>query len=215
MSSNFIKDEEWGNYWEGELNRWIEPHFNHQLYLKKLTLAWSSLRSSDIYPKKKDWWKFDTLYHLYKENEPKPIKQVKFEIKADKFDNTGNICIEKMCSNKISGVFHTEADYFIYYMPRYSENNLYLFKPEDLSKYLVKYDDMLRDIGDGKRSTSYIINKELFDADIRNNKIGRIYTFNVPIPAKFGIEKFTSKPSDKRHTYYGEIKKDYDDSIEF
>jgi hypothetical protein len=207
--SNFKKDLVWGEYFEGALNLWIEPHFNHQLYLKKKTLAWSTLRSSDIYPKKKDWYKFDTLYHLYELDNPEPIKQITFEIKADKYDNTGNVCIEKKCSNKMSGVFHTEADYFIYYMPRYTHNNLYLFKPAELCRYLSKYNNLLRNLGDGDRSLSYIIDKTQFDKDILDDKIGKIYTYNAPIPEEFGVSKFEAKT--KSNTYQSDKMKKYDD----
>ena len=210
--SNFIKDEEWGSYFEFELNRFIEPYFN--LYLNKSGkfISFTTLRSSDIYKKKSDWWRFDTLYNIYDNENSSPIKQVKFEIKTDKFEMTGNVCIERKCSKKLSGVFHTEADYFIYYMPRYTENNLYLFKPSDLVKFLEKYNDDLRYLGDGGRSYSYIIDKCLFDNDIIENKIGKIFTFNLPIPDRFGVEKFVKNVS--RASYDYSVDK-YDNEIEF
>ncbi len=210
--SNFIKDEEWGSYWEWELNRWIEPYFNHQLYIKNQILSFSSLRSSDIYPKKKDWWRFDTLYHVYDLDNPNPIKQVKFEIKTDKYDNTGNVCIEKKCSNKLSGVFHTESDFFIYYMPRHLEHNLYLIKPKEFSKLMEKFNDKLRNIGDGKRAESYIIDKNEFDEFIKETKCGKIFTVNLPIPERFGVVKFNEETKTK---YTSDKLKEYEDPFKW
>jgi hypothetical protein len=46
------------------------------------------------------------------------------------------IYFEKSCSKKVSGVFATEANYFIYILPRYKENNFYIVKPEKLIELL-------------------------------------------------------------------------------
>jgi hypothetical protein len=42
----------------------------------------------------------------------------------------------KSCSKKVSGLFATEANYFIYILPRYKENNFYIVKPEKLIELL-------------------------------------------------------------------------------
>ena len=214
-TSTFTTDEKWGSYWEFELNKFIEPYFNLYLNKQGKFISFTTLRSSDIYPNKKsEWWRYDTLYNLYNQENSSPEKQIKFEIKADKFDNTGNICIEKKCSKKFSGVFHTEADYFIYYMPRYTEDNLYLFKPKELSVYLdMTFNHYLRYVGDGGRSYSYIINKSEFDQKIIDNKIGKIFTFNLPIPPEFGVDKFISNNTRASFDYSGINK--YNNSIDF
>lgn len=208
--SNFINDNEWGSYWEFELNRFIEPYFNSKMNDK--FISFTTLRSSDIYKNKKDWWRFDTLYNIYEYNNSEPVRQIKFEIKTDKYDCTGNICIEKKCSNKLSGVFHTEADYFIYYMPRYKKNNLYLFKPKELSIFLEKYNHTLKYLGDGGRSLSYIITKDIFDQDIIDNNIGKILTFDSPIPSHFNIDKFIDS---KKVVYESTDIKKYEDPFDF
>lgn len=188
--NKFQEDNKWGTYFEWELNKFIEPYFNSHLNKKGQILSFTSLTSKEIYPKKNDWWRFDTLYNIYELDNPVPIKNVKFEIKTDRYDNTGNVCIEYKCSKKLSGVFHTEADYFIYYMPRYKDNNLYLFKPKDLVKYLSKWDSHLKYLGDGGRSYSYVFPKSEFDNDIRELKIGKLLTFECIIPEEFNVEKF-------------------------
>lgn len=209
-TTQFNKDLKWGEYWEFELNRFIEPLFKEQYKKKNLIFSFSTLRSSNIFPDKKDWYKYDTLYHVYEQNNNDPIRQITFEIKADKYDNTGNICIERKCSRKDSGVFHTEADYFIYFMPRYVTNNLYIFKPKELTIFLEKYNHDLRYVGDGNRSYSYIINKHEFDQDIRENKIGKIYTYESHIPDYFNIDKFDEV---KTTTYFSNKMNKYDDDL--
>jgi hypothetical protein len=207
--SNFINDNEWGTYFENEMHNFIEPYFNRTLLNKGKRIAWSTISISDLFPKK-DWWKWDIKYNIYEMENIVPIKQVLFEVKADKYDMTGNICIEKKCSNKLSGVFHTEADYFIYYMPRYSENNLYLFKPSELTKYLEeKWNNSLRYLGDGGRSLSYIFSKSDFDNDIRELGIGKLLTWQCDIPERFNVTKF----NDKSVVYQSTELKKYDDDI--
>lgn len=187
---NFSFDNEWGTYWEFELNRFIEPYFNSQLEDK--FISFTTLRSSDIFKDKKDWYKFDTLYSLYEKNNKTPLKQITFEIKADKYRMTGNICIEKKYKNKLSGVFHTEANYFIYYLPRYEKDNLYIFKPNDLVNFLNNevYNNYLKESGDGGNTLCYIINKKQFDIWVTEKNLGKIETFNTEIPEKFNIQKF-------------------------
>lgn len=195
--NNFNEDEKWGSYWEGALNDFIEPFFNEQLNKKNKIISWTSLRSSDIYPNKRDWYKFDTLYHIYNYNDPNPIQNVKFEIKTEKFRNTGNICIEKTFKRKPSGIFHTEADYFIYYLPRYNNNNLYLLKPNLVTPLLEKFNNKLRSIGDNSSSSCYIIDKEEFDSWVIENKVGKVLTWNTTIPEIFNIEKFENENENK------------------
>jgi hypothetical protein len=38
--------------------------------------------------------------------------------------------LRSLVVKKVSGVFATEANYFIYILPRYKENNFYIVKPE-------------------------------------------------------------------------------------
>jgi hypothetical protein len=207
--SNFTEDNEWGTYFEIEINKFIEPYFNSKLEGK--FIKWSTLKVSDIYKNKKDWWKWDIHYNMYEvENSIMPLKSLYFELKTDRYDLTGNVCIEKKCSNKLSGVFHTEADYFIYYMPRYTENNLYLFKPSELTKYLEeKWNMSLRYLGDGGRSLSYIFSKSDFDNDIKELGIGKLLTWKCDIPERFNVTKF----NDLGAVYESNELKKYDDDI--
>lgn len=208
-TKTFDFDLEYGEFFEAELSNFIEPLFNSNLKSKNKFISWTTLRSSDIYKSKRDWWRFDTLYNIYQYDNVSPVDKLKFEIKCDKYDNTGNICIEKKCSKKLSGIFHTEADYFIYYMPRYNDNNLYLCKPNKLKVFLEeKYEACLKMVGDGGRSMSYIINKNSFDEEFITENIGRIYNWNIEIPERFNINKFNN---DGKVVYNSQKKVDYDE----
>jgi len=208
-TKTFDFDLDWGNFWEADTALFIEPLFNKELNKNGQFISWTTLRSSDIYPNKKDWWRFDTLYNIYSLDNPNPQKKVRFEIKADKYDNTGNICIEKMCGKKLSGVFHTESEYFIYYMPRYNKDNLYICKPEKMTKFLQdNFEACLKMVGDGSRSMSYIINKNSFDELFLEQKIGKIFTWIREIPERFNINKFNN---DGKVVYNSQKKVDYDE----
>jgi hypothetical protein len=63
------------------------------------------------------------------------LKEITFEIKQISMMKLV-IYFEKSCSKKVSGVFATEANYFIYILPRYKENNFYIVKPEKLIELL-------------------------------------------------------------------------------
>ena len=66
-----------------------------------------------------------------------------FEVKTDYFEKdwkeggTGNMAIEYKCRGKASGIRTTVADWFAYYFPNISSNQLWLIKVDDL-KELIK-----------------------------------------------------------------------------
>lgn len=61
---------------------------------------------------------------------------IKYEIKTDEFATfqfeTGNLFIEFQCSGKPSGVFASEADYYVYFFPQ--ERKAYFTSKEKLLK---------------------------------------------------------------------------------
>ena len=142
------------------------------------------------------------------------IKTITFEIKADKFEESGNLLFEKTCSKKPSGVFTTKADYFVYFLPRYKENNFYIVKPQTLIDLInEKFPACLNyGGGDGGRVVSYLVNKNTFDDEYRSIKSCKLLTCNLEIPSKFGIGKFDEK---KKYTYYSDTMKTYENPLDF
>lgn len=52
---------------------------------------------------------------------------ISFEIKSDKYHNTGNMALEISDAGKLSGISISEADVFIYNYTNISENYVFLF----------------------------------------------------------------------------------------
>jgi hypothetical protein len=70
----------------------------------------------------------------------------------------------------------------------------------------------MRNIGDVKRSESYIININEFDDFIRETKCGKIFTVDLPIPEKFGVVKFTET---NKKEYTSDKLKEYEDPFKW
>ena len=72
-----------------------------------------------------------------------------FEVKTDYFEKdwsdggTGNMAIEYKCRGKPSGIRTTLADWFAYYFPNISNEQLWLIKMDDLKK-LIKDNNFKR-----------------------------------------------------------------------
>lgn len=207
-STKFNSDLDWGHYWEWESISFICETFNKVLNKRGEKL---NFLQENISTKKNELKKWDMKYLISDIKENNPIKKLTFEIKADKFEETGNLFFEKSCSKKPSGVFSTEADYFIYILPRYSSLNFYLVKPKDLIELLTtKYAQCLSyGGGDGGRVVSYLVTKSEFDEDFI--KIGKLYDWNVKIPDKFNIVKFNEK---KKYTYQSDFLKCYENPLD-
>jgi hypothetical protein len=86
----------------------------------------------------KDYYNPDYDLLMYS---PKHDKNLKMEVKTDDYvdDNfdTGNIAIEIMFKGKPSGISTTKSDWWVYYMPKISSNNLWMMRV-DLLKELIK-----------------------------------------------------------------------------
>jgi len=67
-------------------------------------------------------------------------RNILIEQKTDRLitkeDDTGNLAIEIRYRGKPSGVSHTEAEYFIYYLRNLEEDNLWIIKVDELKSLL-------------------------------------------------------------------------------
>ena len=118
-------------------------------------------------------------------------KEITFEIKTDKAGDTNNVFFEKSCGGISSGVMSSKSDYFIYFLPRRKENNLYLIQTQNLKHILTTTFASCINIGagDGARVVGYLINTQDFDTEFENYG-GQIITLDVYIPTKFNLTRF-------------------------
>lgn len=195
-TTQFQKDLEWGTFFEFESISVIEGFFNKFLSTQNKRLEFLQENISTSVKELKKW---DTKYIVVDNFTNKRTNAITFEIKTDKYDETGNLFFEKSCNKKLSGVFATEADYFIYCLPRYKSQNFYLVKPQKLIDLInEKFAQCLSyGGGDGGRVTSFLINKHQFDEEFV--KIGKLIDWDVEIPSKFNLDRFEEK---KKYTYY-------------
>ena len=209
-TKQFDNDSEWGTYWEFETIPFIENYFNKVLNPKGKKLMFLNENMSRKVSELKEW---DMKYAIIDTFTNQIIKTITFEIKTDKFEESGNLFFEKSCRNKVSGVFATKADYFIYYLPRYSENNFYIMKPKDLINLInQKFPSCLNyGGGDGGRVVSYLITKSTFDSEYTSVKSCKLLTCNIEIPSKFGMNKFQEK---KKYVYYSDTIKTYENPLD-
>lgn len=184
QSQQFYLDLKFGKYAEATMKDWIIDFFSK----KKPT---TYLCNSD-----------DEFGHLPKDERKIRLKEydlkfdiggkeVLFEVKADKYENTGNLVFERTDKGKPSGVFVTKADYFVYFFPRFIENNVYIIKSEKLKKLLEKRNwHTNQNGGDQGKTVNYLISK----CDFNDEFImagGLIKTLeNIIIPAEFGLTRF-------------------------
>jgi hypothetical protein len=210
-TKKFNADLEWGTYWEWETISFIEKYFNDYLIPLRKKLQFSNENLSKNIQGLKEW---DMKYAILDIISNKPIKYITFEIKADRFDKTGNLIFEKKCSNKLSGLFATKADYFVYYLPRYQEDNFYICKPDTLMDLIEdKFASCLNfGGGDNKKVISYLVNKQTFDEEYTAIKSCKLLTCDLEIPAKYNVTKFKEE---KKYTYYGAELRKYTDPFNF
>lgn len=82
--------------------------------------------------------------------------KVKIEVKADRLSyKTGNLVIEFKCSDKDSGITTTEADYWVYFVIKPENCEVYKFEVEELKKLVA--DCRIVKGGDGYRSSLYLL----------------------------------------------------------
>jgi len=216
MKSNnqkFTKDEEFGKYFEFELIPFIEGYFNDRLHLQNIGYWYDSGYESKKKNDRKILKDYDLKFGVYDKGTVFAKKEITFEIKTDKFMNTGNLAFEKKYKNGLSGAFGSKADYFIYFFPRRVKENLYLIKRERLVEILddTKWNEYLRYGGDDGKALMYIIPANIFEVEFLKSG-GKLETYEVEIPEKFGLDKFEEKP---KTMYYGEMNLPKGDPFDF
>ena len=195
-TQQFTQDEKFGRWGEYTLIPFIEKYFNEKLMTQNLAYWWDSgyeaSKRKSISEQRSILKSYDLKFGLYENGNVTPKKSVTFEIKTDKFANTGNIVIEKKYKKKLSGVFGSSADYFVYFFPRRLKEQVYIIRRERLVEMFndTKWNEYLRYGGDGDSALMYVIPASIFDEDfVKFN--GKLETYEVEIPAEFGLEKFT------------------------
>ena len=216
-NQKFTKDEEFGKWGEYTLIPFIEKYFNEKLITQNITYWWDSAyeAGNKQYSERKSILKsYDLKFGLYENGNITPKKSVTFEIKTDKFMNTGNIVIEKKYKKQLSGVFGSSADYFVYFFPRRLKDQVYIIRRERLVEMFesdTKWNEYLRYGGDGDSALMYVIPATIFDEDfIKFN--GKLLQFDTyEIPEEFGLDKFV----DNNVTYVSNNITNYPDAFDF
>ena len=186
QSQQFYLDLKFGKYAEAIMKDWIIDFFSKKKptsYLYNSDDEFGHLPEGERRIRLKEYdLKFDI-----------GGKEVLFEVKADKYENTGNLVFEHTHNGKPSGVFVTKAEYFVYFFPRFIENNVYIIKSEKLKKLLLPNEERIWHTnhgGDQGKTVNYLISK----CDFNDEFImagGLIKTVeNVSIPAEFGLTRF-------------------------
>lgn len=193
-TQQFTQDEKFGKWGEETLIKFIEKYFNEKLITQNITYWWDSTyeAGNKQYSERKSILKsYDLKFGLYENGNVTPKKSVTFEIKTDKFANTGNIVIEKEYKKKPSGVFGSSADFFVYFFPRRLKDQVYIIKRQKLVEMFndTKWNEYQRLGGDGKTALMYIIPSHIFEADFLKFN-GKLETYEVEIPEEFGLDKF-------------------------
>jgi len=211
-NDKFTKDEEFGKYFEFELIPFIENFFNEKLPLSKITYWYDSGYDAKKNNNKSILKDYDLKFGVYDKGTIFAKKEITFEIKTDKFINTGNLAFEKKYKNKLSGAFGSKADYFIYFFPRRIKQNLYIIKRDRLVELLndTKWNEYLRYGGDNNSALMYIIPSSEFEVDFIECG-GKLETYEVEIPAEFGLDKFI----DNNISYVSNNITNYPDAFDF
>lgn len=211
----FTNDLDFGKWGETTLWPWLEKFFSRGE--KKLSYWYDSdyeARNLKGTEKKKMLKSYDLKFGLYYGNKIFCEREIKFEVKTDKYENTGNLAFEYKDKGIESGVFATSADYFVYFMPRFEKENLYIIKADKMKELLSqsKWTMYHNYGGDLNKTLNFIIPKTYFDDDFKSSG-GRIETIEgITIPDCYNLTKFSES---KKTVYYGDTMKKYDDNIEF
>lgn len=173
----FNDDLDYGEWGEKVMIDYITNRLTTQ---SRLCIFTGSSRGSKL----KDYdLRFDLLNDI--------TKEITYEIKTDKYDDTGNVFFEKSCNGVASGVIYSKSDFFIYFLPRRKKNNLYYIRTENLKHILTTIfrNCISYGAGDGGRVVGYLINTQDFD-EVFVKWGGELITLDVEIPEKFNLTKF-------------------------
>jgi len=186
----FQNDHKFGKYAEETMKEWISDFFMENKkpisYLYDSDKEFAHLEEEERKERLKD-------YDLKFQTEAK--KEVLFEVKTDKYPDSGNLAFEYKHNKKESGVFRTKADYFIYFMPRFFTENVYIIKSEKMVKLLKneKWKNYFNYGGDLGTTINFIVPKSEFNEDFIAAG-GRIETMkNIAIPKEFNLTRFPQR----------------------
>ena len=201
-TEEFNKDNKWGSFGEGVMIKYIQDTFKTK---DKFVSYWYS--SGDFTKSKTVMKSYDLRFGTYLNTDRiNYVSHFDVEVKCDGYDtNTGNLVFEKSSNKKKSGVFATKAKYFIYFLPLFTTDNLYIIQPNKLIELLNEFPEHIISGGDiGSNTFMYKISREDF-----NDKFveagGKIVTFNdYVIPSEFNKTQFTTT---NKYVYHGEMKK--------
>lgn len=187
----FTKDNDWGNWGEGVMINFIEQLFKRG---DKFVAYWYS--SSDTSKKVSKMKKWDLRFGCYT-NQDRINYYDKFEIevKTDGYSiDTGNLIFEKSCGGKKSGVFATEAKYFVYFLPLFNTDNIYIIKSDKLIELLNEFNTHIVSGGDyGSNTMMYKVSRVDFNDRFKEFG-GKILTYNnYSIPMRFEKSQFENK----------------------
>lgn len=214
-TEQFGSDLNWGQWGERTMWPWLEKFFSNgdrQLsYWYDSEYEFRALKGMD---KKRRMKEYDLKFGLYYGKKIFCEKEVKFEIKTDKYADTGNLVFEIKDKDRESGVFATTADYFVYFMPRFMKRNIYIIKCDKLKALLSeeRWKQYYNYGGDLNKTLNIVVPKIEFE-DFFVACGGRIETMlDYSIPEEFGLGMFAEKG---KTVYHGSTIKKYDDDLEF
>ncbi len=100
-------------------------------------------------------------------------RDITFEIKTDVYvdhnNDTGNLVVEYECRNKPSGISVTQADYYVYYMPKLNE--VWNIKMDNLKSLITKENFYSTTGGDkGSNTKMYLIKRADYKSFFRVHK---------------------------------------------
>lgn len=199
-NKEFKKDLEFGAWGEDTMIKFIMSYFPKGYPNGDFQFVGTSNGLS-----KKIMKEWDLRFGVYsKVDKLQPANYIYFEIKTDGYESdTGNLIFEKSSAGRKSGVYGTTANYFIYFLPLFTKDNVYIMNSKKLIALLESFDknNYLITGGDtGVITFMYKISKDEFDEPFLKAG-GRIITYtDYIIPDKFDKSLF----SDKGMTiYYG------------
>ena len=92
---------------------------------------------------------------------PKADKNLYMEVKTDNYvdneNDTGNIAIEIRYRGNPSGISTTKADWWVYYMPEISFNNLWMMECDKLKRFIKENIQDLKVVRGGDNNWSELV----------------------------------------------------------
>jgi len=203
---------EFGLWAEQTLIPWIEGYFSDST--RTVSYFYNSeyefktkagLKGNELIKKLGE---YDLKFGIFDKGAITARNTIRFEVKTDKYEDTGNVIIKHRANGYLSGPFSTEAEYFIFFQPRFKKDNVYIIKSKKLVEMLNApiWHSYSTKMTQASHIECFIIPKQLFDDEFI--KIGgRIETHNsFAIPDKFNVDKFINKTT---VTYFGDNDNDF------